>query len=528
MSNAQDLTFRKVCEAAVNLFKSNKDHNPQYYDWISGINELSQICIEISKENTWFEHKDQIDIFWKNANWISSVKPSGVPQPVIERLKDENNPDAIKIYEIFHQIVAAGVDKFQPEKYQELSKPYYNLYADLKCNRCHAALHRAVLTIQPNIFTSLVSDKNTNFVVNTLRDLRVADGLLNCGSDLPGWCNANYKLREKINNAFPEFKSNLKELYPCGWALCEYFNSDKEFKALKGGGEMSIVERVKKILLSQHNIILHGAPGTGKTYLADRAAHELAESDNIKIVQFHPAYDYSDFVEGLRPGSITDGRLSFEYKPGSFKKFCQRAACDPENTYVFIIDEINRGDLPRIFGEVFSVIEPGYRSKKEDLDKFKVDTQYQNMITDDKDEFYQGFYVPDNVYLIGTMNDIDRSVEHLDFAIRRRFVFVEVTAADSLAMLQNTIAGAEDRAQAIAALNAVNKLIEDYPELGPDYQIGAAFFNGLGSNGLTKEDVWLYKIEPLLREYLRVLPAAAVQERIAALKSAFDNKSADA
>ena len=161
------------------------------------------------------------------------------------------------------------------------------------------------------------------------------------------------------------------------------------------------------LLQSNYNLVLTGAPGTGKTFAAKKIA-ELMEDATWELAQFHPSYDYTDFVEGLRPGMNSKRGIGFERKDGVFKEFCKRALRDAEGKpYVFIIDEINRGEISKIFGELFYSIDGGYRGKAG-----RVKTQYQNLVPED-DPFYEGFYVPENVYIIGTMNDIDLSLIHI-------------------------------------------------------------------------------------------------------------------
>lgn len=160
---------------------------------------------------------------------------------------------------------------------------------------------------------------------------------------------------------------------------------------------------------------------------------------------------------------------------------------------VFFIDEINRGEISKIFGELFFSIDPGYRGEKG-----RVCTQYQNMI-EDGDVFKEGFYVPENVYIIGTMNDIDRSVESMDFAMRRRFVWKEITPDDTAYMLDTLDCAVEAK----ATMNRLNKVIEDTDGLGAAYMIGPAYFLKLAKNGGDFNKLWEMNIEPLLKEYLR-------------------------
>jgi len=240
---------------------------------------------------------------------------------------------------------------------------------------------------------------------------------------------------------------------------------------------------------------------------------EIITKGDVHFVQFHPSFDYTDFIEGLRPIMKSKNDIGFELKDGILKSLCVKAVKNPNKNYVLIIDEINRAEISKVFGELFYSIEPSYRGIKG-----KVLTQYSNIQPEDS-IFIDGLYIPDNLYVIGTMNDIDRSVEPFDFAMRRRFTWIEVKAEDRTEMFDETIPAYKEKA--IAKMNALNRVIEYIDGLNSNYHIGPAYFNNLSNYDGDYEKLWLYHLEPLIKEYLRGFPG--INEHITQIKHSYDN-----
>lgn len=245
-------------------------------------------------------------------------------------------------------------------------------------------------------------------------------------------------------------------------------------------------DRLVKLLKTKKNIILQGAPGVGKTYAAKRLAYSLlnAEDDShIKFIQFHQNCSYEDFIMGYKPSE--DG--NFELKEGVFYDFCREARNNPDQDFFFIIDEINRGNLSKIFGELLVLIETSHRNET-------VTLTYNN----------ESFSVPDNLYIIGMMNTADRSLAMIDYALRRRFAFFDVHPAFESAGFTKYVKRLNNDkfSRIIKAIQELNKTIADDDSLGEGFCIGHSYF----CNQEKVDDVWLknvieFEILPMIKEY---------------------------
>ena len=247
-------------------------------------------------------------------------------------------------------------------------------------------------------------------------------------------------------------------------------------------------QRLTSLLENKKNLILTGAPGVGKTFMAKRLAYAMMEEKDesrIQMVQFHQSYSYEDFIEGFRPKAEGEG---FELKFGPFVKFARKAERDPHRKYFFIIDEINRGNISKILGELMMLLEEDKRGQQLNL-----------LYSNDK------FSIPSNLYIIGMMNSADRSLALIDYALRRRFSFFEVKPAFQNTTFQSYISTYDDPkllAQVIQTIERLNGQIID--ELGSGFQIGHSYFIGDPFKQSTLhrlEEVLEFDIIPQLQEY---------------------------
>ena len=255
--------------------------------------------------------------------------------------------------------------------------------------------------------------------------------------------------------------------------LSEVYMSEEDYNVL-----VDLVSEKK-------NVILQGAPGVGKTYAAVRLAYSIMgvkDEERVAVVQFHQSYSYEDFIIGYRPTQSG----GFKLEKGPFYDFCKRAESDAENDYFFIIDEINRGNLSKIFGELFMLIEADKRSE------CKLKLLYSN----------EEFSVPSNVYIIGMMNTADRSLAMLDYALRRRFVFFDMQPgfdSDGFNEYRASLNSAKFNLL-VDNVKTLNKVIEADASLGEGFRIGHSYFCNVKDDGQLSKIVE-YELIPLLKEY---------------------------
>jgi len=243
--------------------------------------------------------------------------------------------------------------------------------------------------------------------------------------------------------------------------------------------------KLDKLLREKKQIIFYGPPGTGKTFVAKELASYFAGiSDNIKLAQFHPSYGYEDFVEGIRP-EPKGSQISYVFSEGVLRRLAHMAHMKKDQRFVLIIDEINRGNVAKIFGEVIHCIE--YRGEEN-----SVVLPYSQ----------RPFFIPQNVFIIGTMNSADRSIALVDYALRRRFYFVDlVPDTGLLSRWFEAHPPRIDRSKVIDFLETLNARIRENEKLGKYYEIGHSYFMQPDLDISKLKDIWTYAILPLLEEY---------------------------
>lgn len=296
--------------------------------------------------------------------------------------------------------------------------------------------------------------------------------------------------------AYPDLVEKLNSFFEDEGGEVEEDTEEVEYPAYTSEDFLSEVymdgehyRTLVNILRAKKNIILQGAPGVGKTFAAKRLAYSMMgvkDAERVMMVQFHQSYSYEDFIEGFRPNA-----QGFDLEKGAFYNFCKNAKDDSDNDYFFIIDEINRGNLSKIFGELFMLIENDKRGPRNTLQLL-----YSHEL----------FYIPSNVYLIGMMNTADRSLAMLDYALRRRFAFFDLRPAfdtESFIAYQEGLAS-EKFDRLISCVVKLNEAIASDESLGDGFCIGHSYFCRMSPDDVTDDKLSAivnYELVPMLREY---------------------------
>ena len=456
--------------------KSYKKFTPRYIEYA-----------RVKKPIALWESEDR-EQFLASENSVSSLKQGNFTHEQRKAIVDNWKTN---FSEDLYQIVTS--ESFQLQTNKKLYEKIINVTTKAGGRSMKAAALRFLAAFQPIHLSSVVAWKNLMDLYQILRPFGLPEYHGNSDIEL------SHHLQTFINSQYSSDDIYLRSTY--AW---RFYDLVKNWKAANG---MELIEESIKLLKEKRNIILQGAPGTGKTYttasiiiemeqghVKDMSREEIMKGYNdlvdkgfAKFTTFHQSLDYEDFVEGLKP-SVKDGHVTYNVEPGIFKEICLKATEDTEHSYYLIIDEINRGNVSKIFGELITLLESDKRIGR--VNALPIILPYSK----------ESFCIPDNLYIIGTMNTTDRSVGTIDYALRRRFAFLTVTANKNIVSNQNGEIGKK----ALDYFMKVYEHLKNYPSGDidlDDLMIGHSYF--IADSIPLLELKWKYEVLPLLEEYYK-------------------------
>ncbi|MEA2028324.1 MAG: AAA family ATPase [Campylobacterota bacterium] len=529
-----------------NMINKNIEFVNEMWKLIGGFDESKVqgkyrvISSSIGKKENFFENEDYSTYhrsLWANSNFVSNNYPHQIAK-FLQCCKDNKNFDnciegsKIVLTWKTDTYLEKGEDDYFTASKSRLETRFPPKFLWMWANK-ETVLHPISLMAFRNFLNTdfgkqVLKDTELSYTPQVITDMKFDDFI-------ETWKNISDKILKTLeleNN--PDNIQNLSKLI----SLISIEETD--------------IKNISDLLQTGNQaVILWGPPGTGKTYESMKVVEELLKAEKhfsndmiercylfsnkgtynetsisnkkgyYEIVQFHPNYTYQDFIGGISP-KLDNDNVSYELREGIFKRFCDTAKDNPKQKYIFIIDEINRAELSAVFGELLYALE--YRGKHINLPHFK-----------------EPFTIPKNVYIIGTMNNVDKSLVTFDLALRRRFGFFKLMP--KLEVIQDVLSESVEEESLTSYYEKCIKLNEDIKDinklnLGEDYQIGQAYFlkikdflekdeNGklIENQTITSfelEKLWVYHLEPLLEEYLGMsIEEKDIKDKLEQLKKEF-------